>query len=89
MQVMSVNKEEATDEDQVEWYSRRLDAGLSSLQNADYVLAWVCMEDDGVSSPPLGHVRGRINLMSFIGSCTRSDDVETKRSILQNCSQCT
>lgn len=46
---MAANKEESTDEDEVEWYSRRLDAGLSSLQNADYVLAWVCMEDDGVS----------------------------------------
>ena len=47
---MAANKEEETDEDEVEWYSRRLDAGLSSLQNADYVLAWVCMEDDGVSN---------------------------------------
>jgi beta-catenin-like protein 1 len=25
-----------------------LDAGLSSLQAVDYVLAWVCMEDDGI-----------------------------------------
>lgn len=56
-QVMAANKEEATDEDEVEWYSRRLDAGLSSLQNADYILAWVCMEDDGVSC-----FRGRDNL---------------------------
>ena len=46
---MAANEEEGTDEDEVEWYSRRLDAGLSSLQNADYVLAWVCMEEDGVS----------------------------------------
>jgi len=46
---MAANEEEATDEDELEWYSRRLDAGLSSLQNADYVLAWVCMEEDGVS----------------------------------------
>jgi beta-catenin-like protein 1 len=47
--VMAANEEEATEEDELEWYSRRLDAGLSSLQNADYVLAWVCMEEDGVS----------------------------------------
>ena len=46
---MAANEEEVTDEDEAEWYSRRLDAGLSSLQNADYVLAWVCMEEDGVS----------------------------------------
>lgn len=48
--VLEANKEEITDEDEGEWYLRRLDAGLSALQNADYVLAWVCMEDDGVSS---------------------------------------
>ena len=48
-QAMAANEEEATEEDELEWYSRRLDAGLSSLQNADYVLAWVCMEEDGVS----------------------------------------
>lgn len=47
--VFEANKEEITDEDEGEWYLRRLDAGLSALQNADYVLAWVCMEDDGVS----------------------------------------
>ena len=46
---MAANQEEATEEDELEWYSRRHDAGLSSLQNADYVLAWVCMEEDGVS----------------------------------------
>lgn len=48
--VLEANKEEITDEDEGEWYLRRLDAGLSALQNADYVLAWVCMEDDGVST---------------------------------------
>ncbi|WVR03234.1 hypothetical protein IAU60_000225 [Kwoniella sp. DSM 27419] len=45
--VMEANKEEITDVEESEWYLRRMDAGLSSLQNADYVLAWVCMEDDG------------------------------------------
>lgn len=33
--------------DDVEIYLNRLEAGLLSLQLADYVLAWVCMEDDG------------------------------------------
>jgi beta-catenin-like protein 1 len=32
------------------WYLRRLDAGLFTLQNVDYILAWVSMEDDGVSN---------------------------------------
>ncbi|KAK7911974.1 hypothetical protein PG985_014455 [Apiospora marii] len=30
-----------------EWFSRRLDAGLFSLQTADVVLAWLVAEDDG------------------------------------------
>jgi len=29
------------------WY-RRLDAGLFTLQNVDYILAWISMEDDGI-----------------------------------------
>ncbi|WVW81453.1 hypothetical protein I302_103447 [Kwoniella bestiolae CBS 10118] len=45
--VMQANKEEITDVEETEWYLRRIDSGLSSLQNADYILAWVCMEDDG------------------------------------------
>ncbi|WWD06053.1 hypothetical protein V865_004138 [Kwoniella europaea PYCC6329] len=45
--VMQANKEEITDAEETEWYLRRIDSGLSSLQNADYILAWVCMEDDG------------------------------------------
>jgi beta-catenin-like protein 1 len=32
------------------WYLRRLDGGLFTLQNVDYILAWIAMEDDGVSS---------------------------------------
>jgi len=45
--VMEANQEAISDEDEAEWYLRRMDAGLASLQNADYILAWVCMEDDG------------------------------------------
>ncbi|KAF7966183.1 hypothetical protein HWV62_39738 [Athelia sp. TMB] len=30
------------------WYLRRLDAGLFTLQNIDYILAWLSMEDDGI-----------------------------------------
>jgi beta-catenin-like protein 1 len=46
--VMLANKEEIGEEEEGEWYIRRMDAALSALQNADYVLGWVCMEDDGV-----------------------------------------
>ena len=31
------------------WYLRRLDGGLFTLQTVDYILAWLSMEDDGVS----------------------------------------
>ena len=37
-------------EEEDAWYMRRLDAGLFTLQNVDYILAWVSMEDDGVST---------------------------------------
>jgi len=49
MQIMQENGEEITDEEKDDWYLRKLNAGLSHLQNIDYVLAWVVMEDDGVS----------------------------------------
>jgi beta-catenin-like protein 1 len=38
-------KEEMVDE----WYGRRLDAGLFSLQTADVVLTWLVAEDDGTA----------------------------------------
>jgi beta-catenin-like protein 1 len=46
--VSQADWEEIDDEREDEWYLTRLDAGLSSLQAVDYVLAWVCMEDDGI-----------------------------------------
>jgi beta-catenin-like protein 1 len=30
------------------WYLRRLEGGLFTLQTVDYILGWICMEDDGV-----------------------------------------
>ncbi|KIJ56815.1 hypothetical protein M422DRAFT_218491 [Sphaerobolus stellatus SS14] len=32
------------------WYLRRLDSGLFVLQTVDYILGWLCMEDDGIRS---------------------------------------
>lgn len=40
--------EEITSEEEAAWYLRRLDGGLFSLQNVDYILAWIAMEDDGI-----------------------------------------
>lgn len=41
------NDDDEDEED--EKYLRRLEKGLFSLQLADYIIAWLCMEDDGVS----------------------------------------
>lgn len=40
----------AQEMDEDELYLEKLDNGLFALQLADYVTAWVCMEDDGVRS---------------------------------------
>jgi beta-catenin-like protein 1 len=42
-----------TSEEEDMWYLRRLDNGLFTLQNVDYILAWIAMEDDGVCIMPL------------------------------------
>lgn len=49
--MMEQEGEEITEEETDDWYLRRMNAGLAHLQNIDYVLAWVLMEDDGVSIP--------------------------------------
>jgi beta-catenin-like protein 1 len=37
-------------EEEDAWYLRRLEGGLYTLQTVDYILAWIIMEDDGVSA---------------------------------------
>ena len=37
-------------------YLRRLDGGLFTLQTVDYILAWIIMEDDGVSGQPFSEI---------------------------------
>lgn len=54
---MEQEGEEITEEETDDWYLRRMNAGLAHLQNIDYVLAWVLMEDDGVSIPVCDGVR--------------------------------
>ena len=36
------------EEEHDEWYSQKLEGGLFTLQIVDYILGWICMEDDGV-----------------------------------------
>ncbi|KAF8305019.1 DUF1716-domain-containing protein [Clavulina sp. PMI_390] len=41
--------EDEEDEDDADmWELRRLDGGLFTLQTVDYILGWICMEDDGI-----------------------------------------
>jgi hypothetical protein len=46
---MAAQNEDITSDDEALWYLRRLEAGLFTLQTVDYILAWIAMEDDGVS----------------------------------------
>jgi len=39
-------------DEQDTWYLRKLDSGLFTLQTVDYILGWICMEDDGVRHMP-------------------------------------
>ncbi|KAG8949257.1 hypothetical protein FRC04_008859 [Tulasnella sp. 424] len=47
-QEMIADGEDISAEDEDRWYLRKVDGGLFTLQTADYILGWVCMEDDGV-----------------------------------------
>jgi beta-catenin-like protein 1 len=47
---MNIEGEDAiTPEVEDTFYIRRFDGGLFTLQIVDYILAWLMMEDDGVS----------------------------------------
>jgi len=50
MQEYEAEGEKLTEDEEVMWYLRRLDGGLFTLQTVDYILAWIAMEDDGVSN---------------------------------------
>lgn len=49
LQGMKANDEEINEVETDEWYMRRMNAGLAHLQDICYCLAWLIMEDDGVS----------------------------------------
>lgn len=54
-----------------EWLSRRMDAGLYSLQTADVVLAWLVAEDEGAK----GRIQGLL--------AERYESLEVMRATLQ------
>lgn len=47
----SAEEEPEEDLDEDDLYLAKLDKGLFSLQLVDYIIAWLCMEDDGVRLP--------------------------------------
>ncbi|KAJ5481075.1 Beta-catenin-like protein 1 [Penicillium diatomitis] len=49
-----------------EWLSRRLDAGLFSLQTIDVILAWLIAEDDGAHKKIVGLLADRDEDLSLI-----------------------
>lgn len=61
------------------WYLRRLDGGLFTLQTVDYIIAWITMEDDGVSCSHCFFMFCVIKLTS--GAITRQANDESKRQI--------
>lgn len=53
-QALRAEEIELDQEDEDMFYLRRLEGGLFTLQNIDFILAWLIMEDDGVRLlPPL------------------------------------
>lgn len=45
---MVVDGDDIDGDDEDRWYLRKVDGGLFTLQTVDYILGWICMEDDGV-----------------------------------------
>lgn len=69
------------------FYNRRLDGGLFTLQTVDYILAWLMMEDDGVSSlrilfPAQVHC---FHPPTHTDSKPCIADIESQRSIFEKC----
>lgn len=63
------------------WYLRRLEGGLFTLQTVDYILAWIIMEDDGVSAGLTDH---RFSFLTrYVDSCTYSTNATAERQVVQ------
>ena len=77
---------EGVDLDADELFLGKLENGLATLQLADYVLAWICMEDDGVSGTScLVH----FDLCSWADSRSRQNAPEQKWQIFRRRYCCT
>lgn len=68
IQDMAAAGDEIGPEDEDRWYLRKVDGGLFTLQTADYILAWICMDDDGVS-----RILGPTSQLHVLTSACRSE----------------
>ena len=77
VQEMVVAGEEVTEVEEDRWYLSRLSGGLYTLQTVDYILAWICMEDDGVSTKQHHQrlTRTTQSLFDFTDPSTHQTDV--------------
>ncbi|EGO01916.1 hypothetical protein SERLA73DRAFT_166428 [Serpula lacrymans var. lacrymans S7.3] len=73
---LNAEGEEIGPEEEDMWYIRRVDGGLFTLQNVDYILAWTAMEDDGIR----GHAAQMLNRKNL----SVKDIIETMRMHHQN-----
>lgn len=60
------------------FYNRRLDGGLFTLQTIDYILAWLMMEDDGVSTPQYFYPTQVHCLYTHLDSKPCTEDIESQ-----------
>lgn len=71
MELKAAGAGEEVEEDEV--YLEKLDKGLFSLQLCDYIIGWLCMEDDGVrplSLPPSSPADGNRNRLEITSRCS-------------------
>jgi len=69
-------------EDEDLFYLRRLDGGLFTLQTVDYILAWIVMEDDGVSKAFQKEIPVA-DLDPFPDSCPCHTNARAEESVLE------
>jgi len=74
--------EEEREEMEDEWFSRRLDAGLFTLQTIDVILAWLVAEDDGAKRKIKGLLADRDETFDVIKATIQEQidgiDVDTE-----------
>ncbi|KAL1408912.1 hypothetical protein Q8F55_005726 [Vanrija albida] len=86
---LAAEGEDIDESQEDEWYFDRLSSGLSAVQNADYILAWMCMEDDGAKLHAetllsrTGQSLSDVNkILSEMAARIEADDQDDEESVL-------